>query len=77
MDMLPEGVEQLLDVGQKCSFFFFLSFDIWCSKPFCTTVVWSMMIEAFDAMIFWKVCIRESEIDGDRTNDSIANFTPL
>ena len=27
--------------------------------------------------VFWKFCIRESEIDGDRTNDSIASFIRL
>ena len=27
--------------------------------------------------VFWKVCMRESEINGNRTNDSIESFTRL
>ena len=35
-------------------------------------------MEAFDVgNVFWKVCVRESDIDGDRTNDNIESFTRL
>ena len=54
MDMPPAVLEQLLDAGPKCSSFrlFFLSFDR-VSAPnlfVLTTVVWPMMMEAFNVM---------------------------
>ena len=78
--MSPEGFEQLLDAGPKCSSFCFLSvfWQIRCSEPFCTTVVYiAFDNEDFSCNVFWKVCIRESEIDCNRTNHNIESFIRL
>ena len=62
MNIPPGIVEQLLDARPICSFFrngllTDRSSDLRCSEPFCTTVVWPMMMEAFDVMFSGKpVC---------------------
>ena len=60
-------------------FTLFLSFDRSGAPSLnCfTTVVWPVMMETFDVMFSGKVCIRESEIDGDRTNESVESFARL
>ena len=42
----------LLDTGLNCSSFRFplVSLQSLCSKPFCTTAVWPMMLEDFDVI---------------------------
>ena len=54
MHMPPEVVGQLLDPGPKFSSFIFVFWQIRCSEPFCTTVVWPMMMEAFVVMFSGK-----------------------
>ena len=57
--------------------FLFVFWQIRCSEPFCATVVMAHDDGGLCCNVFWKVCIRDSEIDGDRTNDSIESFTRL
>ena len=73
MDMSTKVVKQLLDAGPKCSSFSFLLTD-----PVLRAFLYHCRMAHGDGglrcNVFWKVCIRESEIDGDRTNDSIESF---
>ena len=67
-----------MPVRDALPFAFFSSFDrSGVSEPFCTTAVWSMMMEAFDVMFSRKSGYVSQEIEGDQTNDSIESFTRL
>ena len=80
MNMPPEFVEQLLNAGPKCSTFqFHVAFrQNRCSEPVCMYHCRMAHDEGGGGCnVFWKVCICEAEIDGDRGNNSIESFTRL
>ena len=73
MDMPSEVVEQLLDASLKCSSFS-PSFCL-LTDPLLQTYLYHCRMAHADGglscNVFWKACIRESEIDGDGNNDII------
>ena len=68
-----EVVEQLLDAGLKL-FSFSPSFCLLTDLVLQTLLYHCRMAHADGGLscnVFWIVCIRESEIDDDGTNDSV------